>query len=55
MDMSGQLHAPAALLSGKQSLIPIGKEDRWAPDPVWAECKKKSQPLPAIEPQLFCL
>jgi hypothetical protein len=32
--MSGQLHAPAALLPGKVSPLPIGKEVGWTPVPV---------------------
>jgi len=35
MDVSGQLHAPAALLLGKEPLVPIGWEAEWAPEPVW--------------------
>jgi hypothetical protein len=30
MEVSGQLHAPAAL-----SLVPIGYEAGWAPEPIW--------------------
>jgi hypothetical protein len=29
MEVSGQLHAPAALPSEKQPLVPIGKEDTY--------------------------
>jgi hypothetical protein len=34
MEMSGQLHAPAALLPGKEPLVPIGWEGGWAPESV---------------------
>jgi len=34
--VSGQLHAPAALLSEKEPLILIGQGAGWAPEPVWA-------------------
>jgi hypothetical protein len=32
MEMSGQLHVPAALLPANPSLVPI----EWAPEPIWA-------------------
>jgi hypothetical protein len=35
MDVSGQLHAPAALPPGKVHPPPIGQEAGWAPEPVW--------------------
>jgi len=35
MEVSGQLHAPAALPTGKESLVPTGYEAGWAPEPVW--------------------
>jgi hypothetical protein len=31
MEVNGQLHAPAALPAGKESLVPTGKEAGWAP------------------------
>jgi hypothetical protein len=33
MEVSGQLHAPAALSSDKETLLPIGQEAGWAPEP----------------------
>jgi len=33
--MSGQLHAPAALLPGKGTPVPLEEETEWAPEPVW--------------------
>jgi hypothetical protein len=35
MEVSGQLHAPATLLLGKEPLVPVGYEAGWAPEPVW--------------------
>jgi hypothetical protein len=35
MEVSGQLHALVALPTGKEPLVPIGKEAGWAPEPVW--------------------
>jgi hypothetical protein len=35
MEMSGQLHAPAALPPEKEPLILIGQEAVWAPEPFW--------------------
>jgi hypothetical protein len=32
MEVSGQLHAPAALPPGKETLVPIGQEAGWAPN-----------------------
>jgi hypothetical protein len=33
MEVSGQLHAPTTLPPGKEPLVLIGKEARWAPEP----------------------
>jgi hypothetical protein len=38
MEVSGQLHAPAALPPGKEPLVPIGQEAGWAPEPFWMQC-----------------
>jgi hypothetical protein len=47
-----ELHAPAALPSGKESPVPIGQEAGWAPEPFWTWClRKNSQLLPGIEPR----
>jgi hypothetical protein len=52
MEVSDQLHAPAALLPGKEPLVPIGQEDGWAPEQLrtrwWRE---KFQAQQGIEPQ----
>jgi hypothetical protein len=34
MEVSGQLHAPAALPPGKEPSVPIEYEVGWTPDPV---------------------
>jgi hypothetical protein len=34
-EVSGQLHAPAALHPGKEPPVPIGQEAGWVPEPVW--------------------
>jgi hypothetical protein len=51
MEVSGQLHAPAALPPGKEPLVPIG----WrlgVPQSRSGRCgeEKNSQPPPGIEP-----
>jgi hypothetical protein len=35
MEVSRQLHAPAALPPGKEPLVPFGWEAGWAPEPFW--------------------
>jgi len=40
--VSGQIHAPAALLSGKEPLVPIEQEAVWAPEPVWTRWRETS-------------
>jgi hypothetical protein len=48
----GQLHAPAALLPGKEPQVPIGQEAGWPPEPAWTlQSTQKSVPLPRIEPR----
>jgi hypothetical protein len=41
MELSGQLHGPAALLSEKEPPATIGEEARWAPEPLWTLEKRK--------------
>jgi hypothetical protein len=42
MEVSGQLHAPATLLPGKDPLpLPIGDEAGWAPEQVWTWCGRE--------------
>jgi hypothetical protein len=46
--VSGQRHAPAALLPpGKGSLVPIGQEAGWAPEPVWTQRIEEKSFAPA--------
>jgi hypothetical protein len=47
MEASGQLHAPAALPSGKESPVPIGYEAGWAQEPAWTLCRNEKFPAPA--------
>jgi hypothetical protein len=35
MEVSGQLHAPAALPPGKEPPVSIGKEARLVPEKLW--------------------
>jgi len=35
IEESGQLQAPAALSPGKEALVPVGQEARWAPEPFF--------------------
>jgi hypothetical protein len=42
MEVSGQIHAPAALPPGKEYLVPTGYEAGWR--------EKNSQPLLGLEP-----
>jgi hypothetical protein len=42
MEVSGQLHAPAALHPRKQPPEPIEQETGWAPEPVWTLCRRNN-------------
>jgi hypothetical protein len=55
LEVTGQLHAPATLAPGKESLVPIQQEAGWAPELVWTRCgeEKISQPLPGLEPLII--
>jgi hypothetical protein len=35
VEVSGQLHVPAALIPGKEPSVLIRQEVEWAPEPVW--------------------
>jgi hypothetical protein len=35
MEVSGQLHVPVALPTGKMPKVPFGYEAGWAPELVW--------------------
>jgi len=39
MEVSGKLHALAALTMGKEPPVPIKQEVGWDPEPVWARWK----------------
>jgi hypothetical protein len=50
MEVSGQLHAPAAKPPGKNPSVPIGEEPVWAPKSILALWSRKNfLPLPGIE------
>jgi hypothetical protein len=44
MEVSGQLHAPAALPQGKIPPVPIGYEAGWTPDPIWTRLRREKFP-----------
>jgi hypothetical protein len=50
MEVSGQLHAPAALHLGRELPFPVVEETWWAPEPVWTLWSREKF-LPAIEPR----
>jgi len=47
MEVSGQLHAPAALSPRKEFLVPIGQEAGWAPELAWTRCRREKCPATA--------
>jgi len=47
MKVSGQLHAPTALVPGKQPSIPSGYEAVWAAEPVWTWWQREKFPASA--------
>jgi hypothetical protein len=48
MEVSGQRHAPAALLPpGKGPLVRIVQEAGWAPEPVWTQRTEEISFAPA--------
>jgi hypothetical protein len=56
MELSGQLHAPVALLPPKEHQLPNGQEDAWAQKPVINEQKTERDrivTLSHILPNLF--
>jgi hypothetical protein len=54
MEVSGQLHAPAALPPGKEPLVPTVQEAGWAQSrPQHGGEEKNSQPLLELEPPVI--
>jgi hypothetical protein len=52
MEVSGHLHAAAALPPGKEPSVPIGYEVEWAPQPFRHGVEEKnSQPPSGFEPR----
>jgi len=47
MEVSGQVHAPAALSPVKGPLVPIGQEAKWTPEPFWTRRWREKFPAPA--------
>jgi len=47
MKVSGQLHAPAALLPEKEPPVSIVREAEWAPEPVRKRWWREKFPAPA--------
>jgi hypothetical protein len=41
MEVSGQLHVPAALPPAKEPSVLIRQEAEWAPEPVWTLRRRK--------------
>jgi len=47
MEVSGQLHAPAALPPRKEPPVSTGQEAvGWVAEPVWAWCQREKFPAP---------
>jgi hypothetical protein len=42
LEVSGQLHTPAALPPGKEPPVPIREEIGWAPEPVWTTWRREN-------------
>jgi hypothetical protein len=47
MEMSCQLHAPAALPPGNEAPAPIEQKAGWAPEPVWTLWRREKSLAPA--------
>jgi hypothetical protein len=47
MEVSGQLHAPAALDTEKEPPVPTGYEAGWVPESVWAQWRGEKFPCTA--------
>jgi hypothetical protein len=46
MEVSSQLHTPAASPPEKEPLVPIGQEAGWVPEPVWMRWRREKFPAP---------
>jgi hypothetical protein len=55
MEESGQIQAPAALLTVKQPPVPIVYESEWAPKPVCRESKPDSSVVQPVTESLYRL
>jgi hypothetical protein len=54
MEVSGQLHTPAALPQGNEPLVPIAYEAGWAPERVWTRrWREKLLAPPGLEPPII--
>jgi len=49
MEMSGQLHATAALLPVKELPVPIWQKNLWSSEPVWTRWRRQKYPYPCRE------
>jgi hypothetical protein len=47
MEVSGQLHVPAALLAEKEAPVPLSMEVGWAAEPVWTLWSREISHAPA--------
>jgi len=45
-EMGGYLHAPVALLAGKEPLVPFEYEAGWAPELIWKFLRRDKSPTP---------
>jgi hypothetical protein len=45
--ITGQLHAPAALSTGKEPQVPVAQEGVWTPEPVLTLCRTEEYFAPA--------
>jgi hypothetical protein len=44
MEVSGELHAPAALPPGKEPPVPVGYDAGWATEQVWTTWRREAIP-----------
>jgi hypothetical protein len=53
MEVSAELHAPAALSPGKETPVPISKRMGGVSESVWVVWRRYTLPLPGIELRIF--